>query len=60
MAKRKQATKTMARYGGMPRRRDIMKQAASDLERGLANTDCRVRDQSSESQCPRPSRRKKR
>jgi hypothetical protein len=50
----------MERYGGAHRRRDIMKQAASDLERGLANTDCRVRDQSSEGKCPRPSPRKKR
>jgi hypothetical protein len=60
MAKPKQATKTMARYGGAHKRREIMKQAASDLERGLANTDCRVSDQTSESECPRPSPRKKR
>jgi hypothetical protein len=35
-----------------------MKQAASDLERRLEDTDCRVPAKSSERHCPRPRPRK--
>jgi hypothetical protein len=59
MTSRKQATKTMQRHPGA-QRGELVKQAASDLERGLANTDCRVRDATSERYCPRPSSRKRR
>jgi hypothetical protein len=54
MANRKRTTKTMRRYP-----RDPIKQAAEDRARGLANTDCRVLDQSSQAYCPRPNAKKK-
>jgi hypothetical protein len=57
MATRKRNPKTTTSYAAGPR--DVIKQAASDLERGLANTDCRVRDKTSRRYCPRPESRKK-
>jgi hypothetical protein len=59
MANRKRPTKTMKRYAATRGTRDLIKQAASDLERGLENTDCRVRDKTSQTHCPRPESRKK-
>jgi hypothetical protein len=49
----------MERYEGSHKTREVIRRAASDLERGLENTDCRGRDKPSDSHCPRPSSRKK-
>jgi hypothetical protein len=47
-APRKRTRKTMRRYADP---RPLIKQAASDLERGLEDTDCRVRDKPLKSHC---------
>jgi hypothetical protein len=47
-APRKRARKTMRRYAGP---RPLVRQAASDLERGLEDTDCRGRDKPGKTHC---------
>lgn len=42
MAKRKRTTKTMKRYAGTRGPRELVKQAASDVERGLEDTEGRA------------------
>jgi hypothetical protein len=48
------------RHAGDAQRKDVVKQAYKDRARGLANTDCRVPDESSEGYCPIPAGRTKR
>jgi hypothetical protein len=50
----KKTLKSWAAAGG--RRREVIKRAASDVARGLKNTDCRA---SSQPDCPRPARAKR-
>lgn len=47
-AARKRTRKTMRRYAGP---RPIIKQAASDLQRGLEDAECRGRDKPARSHC---------
>jgi hypothetical protein len=51
--------KTLKSWASGPTRREITRRAASDLERGLKNTDCRQPDKTSQADCARPSRRKR-
>lgn len=47
-APRKRTRKTMRRYADP---RSLIKQAASDVQRGLEDTDCRGRDKPRKSHC---------
>jgi hypothetical protein len=60
MRHRKQSSKKTQRNGGDAQRKEAVKQAYEDRARGLANTDCRVPDESSERYCPRPAAQKRR
>jgi hypothetical protein len=51
--------RTLRSWASGPTRREVIKRAASDLERGLKNTDCRLPDGSSQADCPQPKRRKR-
>lgn len=59
MKRQKRTRKTVTGFAATRGRRDVIKQAASDLEHGLEDTDCRVPAASSERHCPRPTPRKK-
>jgi hypothetical protein len=52
MAYAKRRRKTMARYGGDPRKRRITQRAAADLESGREDTECR--GQPASEACPTP------
>lgn len=64
LALRRALTARKARTAGDPRPslerypRNPIPQAAADRSRGLADTDCRVLDESSLDYCPRPEQRK--
>jgi hypothetical protein len=60
MKRPKHSSKKTMRHAGDAQRKDVVDQAYKDRARGLANTDCRVPDESSERYCPRPAARKKR
>lgn len=59
MKRQKRTRKTVTGFAATRGRRDVIKQAASDLEHGLEDTDCRVPAESSERHCPRPRPGKK-
>jgi hypothetical protein len=48
------------RHAGDAVRKDVVNEAYKDRARGLANTDCRLPDESSERYCPLPPARNKR
>jgi hypothetical protein len=58
MARQKRTSKTIKGFAATRGPRDVIKQAASDTEHGLEDTDCRAPAKSSERHCPRPGRRK--
>jgi hypothetical protein len=58
VAKQKRTRKTIKGFAATRGPRDITRQAASDLARGLEDTDCRA-PRTSEGRCPRPAARKK-
>jgi hypothetical protein len=58
-AKQKRTRKTITGFAATRGPRDITRQAASDVARGLEDTDCRAADRTSEGRCPRPANRKK-
>jgi hypothetical protein len=51
--------KTLKSWAAGSGRREVMKRAASDLARGLKNTDCRAPDKTSQMDCPRPARKRR-
>lgn len=59
MKRQKRTRKTVTGFAATRGSRDLIKQAASDLARGLEDTDCRVHATSSERHCPQPRPRKK-
>jgi hypothetical protein len=59
MARQKPTRNTIKGFAATRGPREVVKQAASDLEHGLEDTDCRVPAKSSERHCPRPRPRKK-
>jgi hypothetical protein len=56
----KGTSRTSVSHAATRSSRGVMKRAASDLERGLKNTDCRSPDATSARECPTPSRAKRR
>jgi hypothetical protein len=59
MARQKSTRSTIKGFAATRGPREVVKQAASDLEHGLEDTDCRVPAKSSERRCPRPRSKKK-